>query len=320
MDLNKCIGTSIPTSDWIESWGDGSECYEIFFRELYESGSGPSLEVKLDPTKLPAYRSYADSIFRKYLAINKITEPGQVGYNNFQEVLHRWCRRLPGVCDVALTSPLGPCPGLSDPENRSKISKDRQLLKFCGCFSADDPLNTSNGISKECDPLCSRADTIPRLEDNPESSNYGNRKICNSDICVINDINITATNTYVAGGVGFAQLCNTCSSGNCKCIISVPDIQTTMSDIGITDNFVQVCGPTSSCQIIDPDNPQAPPKSVPCVESITTLKINPYTASIPAVVWFAIIAFVIVVCLLIVLSASYRSQTKLVIPGGVVTP
>lgn len=309
--LGMCRGDgNIPYKEWFDIWGDGDDCYNIVYDDLYSSNIGGQDVVKYNPSKLPLYQSAAEAIFQKYLRKYEITEPGQTGYDPFQEVLHRWCRRLPGVCQTAVVNQV--CPALSDPLNREKISQNRQILRFCGCYSANQVYPNNTIISKQCDPLCSRIDVLP-LQDSS-----GNRLSCDADICVINDISISATNSYVQGGIGFAQLCNTCQSGNCKCIISLPDIQQSLSELGIADNFIQLCGDTSVCQVIDPDNPQAPPTIVPCAESLTQFNIQPVEYEIPLWFWIVIIAVVIFFFVLLILIGSYRSKSKYILPGGII--
>lgn len=311
--LAMCRGAgNMPYKEWFDIWDNGDDCYNLVYDDLYSTVVGGRNVIKYNPGKLPLYQSAAEDIFQKYLRRYQITEPGQTGYDPFQEVLHRWCRRLPGVCQTAVTTQV--CPPISDPLNRQKISQNRQLLRFCGCYSADQVYPGGTVLSKQCDPLCSRVDVLP-LQD----SFSGNRLACDADICVINDISISATNSYVEGGIGFAQLCNTCQSGNCKCIISLPDIQQSLSQLGVADNFIQLCGDTSICQIIDPNNPQAPPTIVPCADSLTNFKPEPINLTIPLWFWVLIIFIIVFLFLLIILIGSYRRKAKYVIPGAIIS-
>lgn len=257
--LERCAGYGITSGQgWFDYWAD-DKCYSAMYGALYAGAS-----VGLDAQGLNYSRCIMDKTFQRYLSTNTISESGQGGYNSFQERLLRTCARLPGTCDVALQSRVClPLNGESADQQRARYAASRPWLNFCGCYAPPPEDARLQPTDTACDPLCARINTIQR------ATNTGAAKRCQQDVCVINDVSITATSSEVRGGVSFGQVCNFCSTGACTCIISSVNISGTLSDLAVT-NFGQVCGATSVCLQGDASNPTAPPTLVPCADAIAT--------------------------------------------------
>lgn len=266
--LENCSGySSFKGQELFDYWQDG-KCYSSLYAALYGAAT-----VGLDGTGLAYARCIMDKTFQHYLFTNNITEPGQGGYNSFQETLLETCRRLPGTCDTALINRVCTNPnGLNADDLRLSIASNRTKLNFCGCY-APPPSDTRLQLTNPaCDPLCARITTIPRMV--PSGPLAGTADICNQDVCVINDVSISATKSVVEGGVSFGQVCNFCSTGACTCVISGVNISGILTDLGVGNMFSSICGPTSTCLQGDPNNPTAPPTLVPCADVVDVNTAN----------------------------------------------
>lgn len=303
MDISKCNGsTLVQDQDWINYWDTGTGCYQAYYDQLYSLGG----RTRLDLAQLAIVQTDLKQIFDRYRRHYKLVEPGQTGYNPFLEVLYKFCTKLPGACDLALTGTGGVCTGLT----RDQIASNRVLLKFCGCVAPPPTDPNVQAPSPECDALCSRADTIKIVDTDPLSPTYGLSKDCQSDICIIDQISIAATNAQIKGGLGFAQVCNTCKTGSCKCIISTPDIKATASDLGIDTRFIQVCGAQSQCFLLDPQHPEQSGTPVPCIATINQVTPPTVDSSVPSwVVWLLVAIGIIVVLLVLIYVFSLRRRT-----------
>lgn len=252
--LNECAGNTASGEAWFDIWKDEA-CYNALYDTMFSSNGS----IKFDPDGYRITQNTMGSVFDNYLKTNKITVPGADGYNVFQETIRSTCIRLPGSCDPVLKNYCHSCP---DCGSREDISDSPATLAFCGCY-APAPA-TSNNLTPQCDPLCTRIETIP-LPDNK-----GNSLRCNDNVCVINDITIQAAKSSIGTGtIDFRQVCNVCGSGACKCIISGIDISETLKSIGVTEDFEQLCGPDSTCLETQPDG----------VDKVVDCKSNGPTAS-----------------------------------------
>lgn len=295
--FEECSGYGLSKGQTLfDYWSDG-KCYSAMYSALYGGAT-----IGLDSSGLAYSRCIMDKTFRRYLFTNNITEPGQGGYNSFQETLLETCRKLPGVCDTALINRVCDNPkGLDVDTLRAEIAGNRTRLNFCGCFApspSDVRLQLSNSA---CDPLCARITTVPRMVTMGPLA--GTADLCNQDICVINDVSITATKSVVQGGVSFGQVCNNCSTGNCTCVISGVNISGILSDLGVPNMFSSICGSGSTCLQGDPLNPTAPPTLVPCesVVNINTANIvaDYDTQSRPTLTFYLILGTILLFFLLV---------------------
>lgn len=299
--LERCAGYGIASGQaWFDYWSD-DKCYSAMYGALYAGSS-----VGLDAQGLTYTRCLMDKTFQRYLTTNTISESGQGGYNNFQERLLRTCARLPGTCDVALQSRVClPQDTETADQQRARYAASRPWLNFCGCYAPPPSDSRLQPADSACDPLCARIGTIQR------ATATGEAKRCQQDVCVINDVSITATSSEVKGGVSFGQVCNFCSTGACTCIISSVNISSTLSDLAVT-NFGQVCGSNSVCLQGDALNPTAPPVLVPCADAVTTTPTTTTTSTITIPPLWAIITGValLVVFILACIGCGYGASQR----------
>lgn len=253
-----CRGDTLSGQDWFDVW-DNDACYNTYYSFIYTKDNGT---VGFNErTWNEAQNDFVD-IFNKYLSTNNITIPGATKYNVFQEVLLKSCVLLPGACKKAATQF---CHG----KPRKEISENGGLLDYCGCFA---PPPTSDSIQEflkndpQCDPLCSRINTIP-LDDGK-----GNAVQCEKNVCVMNDISIQATKTDIKSNeINFDQVCNKCQDDGCICIASGINVSKTLLDAGVTENFSQFCGKSSECLEVQPNGVD---KAVNCQNAVDNQKTN----------------------------------------------
>ncbi len=284
-----CRGDTLNGQAWFDVW-DNDACYNTYYSFIYtlpDGGVGFN-----ENTWREAQDDFID-IFNKYLGTNNITVPGATGYNTFQEVLLKSCVLLPGACKKAATQF---CHG----KTREAISENGGLLDYCGCFA---PPPTSTSIQEflkndpECDPLCSRINTIP-LDDGK-----GNAIQCTKNVCVINNISIQAAQTDIKGDeINFDQVCNKCQDDGCICITSGVNVSKTLKDAGVTENFSQFCGKNSECLEVQSDGVD---KVVDCQTAVDnqrtggTTSDEHFQSSGRVIAIIAIVVFVVILLLVI---------------------
>ena len=185
-------------TNWINFWSgtNGTVCQSEFSSILY-GGLNPQGIRTYDPFNLSRVRANMNNVFRTYTANFNITTVGQPGFNAFQNTLFSTCEAIPGLCDNFLDFY---CTGCS----RETIANSNLLTRICGCKAPALPAEY-NITDPSCDPLCNKANAIHNL-----NIGTGAGEICTADVCVIDDINITATNSNIGGGIIFSQLCNSC--------------------------------------------------------------------------------------------------------------
>lgn len=237
----RCRGDTSSGQDWFNLWNN-NVCCNLYQNFIYEVG--PNDRVGFNEVNWKTSQDDFNLIYQRYLENNKITVPGAEGFNEFQEILRECCTRLPGVCATALTKF---CQG----KTRSDIAKNPAELNFCGCFAPESEIEETKKIfstDPQCDPLCSRIDTIP-LDDGK-----GNVKECTRTVCDISNISIQATKSSIGSkSVNFTQVCPNCGNNGCTCIISGTSLSGTLNDVGICENFTQKCGKKSICLKINAD-------------------------------------------------------------------
>lgn len=252
--LSRCTGDNASSfNDWTAVWAN-DYCYNTFDDIIYTTPDG---KRQFNPQGLISAQNNWNVIFNNYIRWgNNIGSPGDPGYNAFQQTLQNTCARLPGACDIALQTKI--CANLT----REQIANNLGILQLCGCFAAPESGNpcaslTSNSARlqcaastsgfqtciPQCDTLCTQGGVV-RL-----SNGIGGTCICQTDVCVINDVSITATNTST-GGNSFSQVCGACGDNGCTCIISGISISTLGSSVGLTSaNFNQQCNSNSRCYV-----------------------------------------------------------------------
>lgn len=204
-----------------------------------------------NPEDLPWIRDRMRAIFRNYFK-NGIQGAGLAG--SFQSTLYSVCSQYPSACSEALIEECSKY-------NRESASGNREIVNFCGCHLPNSEYaiyENLYGIPKNCDPLCSRYGTIQET-----ALSNGNEIICNGNLCIIDDVTITLTNS-TNGNINFTQACGGCNgTTRCSCSISGVDItvvESTMGDI----NLRQFCRGGVNCYEIDESGNN---KKIPCSES-----------------------------------------------------
>jgi hypothetical protein len=249
-EVSDCLGIDLTFNQWKNQVNRGV-CLNAFDNYIH-SNTGERTINLARYNRLKDGMSYMfDSYYSKgYRMVN----PGQTGYDNIQDSLINICNSsfLPGICSKPQAQMCSQC-------NRTNVLENTPVLRFCGCYVSPDPLILERGINEECDPLCTGTQIIKKAT--PD----GQLLSCNQAVCVINNINLTATQTTI-GSINFTQVCPTCTgSASCLCIIdsSAAEIG---GQLGLNNpvSFNQLCGDKSVCLSIK-DGIRT---EVPCAGSI----------------------------------------------------
>lgn len=272
-----CSGSGIEGQPWFDYWNT-NDCTSYFQSVLFTNNQG---QLQYNPTMLPRLQGDFAQVFSTYQATNSFADPGQIGYDPFQDVIIDACTKLPNVCFLEQEKF---CVGMTDAE----ISASQTLVQICGCVAPPPVLPPGVVILPACTGLCSRVGTIPTFDSS------GNPYTC-TGVCVIDDVSIAATNSTTSS-VNFDQVCNSCNaSSTCLCIVEGISITNTLSQVGLgSTNFSQSCGASSVC-ILD-DASTGNQTVVPCGTTATT----PPPASTKTKVSMAFIIALLVIVLLIV--------------------
>lgn len=187
------------------------------------------------------------------------TNPGDVGYNPFQDTLYQLSCAVP----VVMQQPLTQACSIYTAEG---VSRNPTIANFCGCYLPSSEYTKYVDyyqINKECTPTCNRLTNIPIVSGDNQAIR------CNQSSCIIDDITINIISSNIGQeGIGISQVCGNCSgTGNntasCSCIVSSDVITVVNSNIGGI-NISEQCS-SSLCSIANPD-PLGTPKqiSIPC--------------------------------------------------------
>lgn len=304
--INNCVGLNpnIQGQKLYSYWKTDDTCYNAFYEELYFSSNLPGATIQYQYGSVFPLQFSVNILFNNYISTNKFTTPGGEGYDQFQEVLFDFCRSFPGLCNLSLENLIcNNITGTPD-EIRNKIASDSTLTKLCGCFSPN-PSNLALVTAKECDPLCTRIGTIPL-----NNVITGEALTCKSDICIINDVSVQATQSQVGGGVQISQVCSNCN-GNCKCILAGIDINTLGSSIGLKGQFNAYCDPRSQCFITDPKNPTITTATSCSILQNDTISVKK-PSSLPSwwVTGWILVCFVIIIIFVIIIKYNSRPKVK----------
>lgn len=305
----QCIGDTASGQTWFDFWNCDA-CYNTYFDFIYASPGGTIWN------KENWEQSQSDfvQIFNKYFGQgNKITVPGQDGYDTFQETINSVCLRLPGVCDIALTAfcegqtTTPSCPNCNCGSNcstREGIASNAGITNFCGCYAPLPTVPQSKEFiqsNPQCDPLCTRIDTI-KLDDG-----MGNNLQCENSTCVIDNVSIQAASSTVGGTVNFNQICNQCVNGPCTCIISGVNLTETGDKVPqLQSEFNQFCGNNSQCLQIEPSGVDAP---VDCQQALKSTGSDDNTSGNNRTIALIWIIF-IVACVIIIIGLIIWSITR----------
>lgn len=293
---NNCLGIGLTEGQWIDYWANEQNthlsCTNMFNNKIF---SGPNRTFNLE-----GYREVQEDFDYMFSVLydnsptgyingkggNIISAPGSTTYNQMQGILINACSNnsqyhLEGACQNVATSMCNNCTSID-------VTSNVDLLKLCGCQvkSLDANIGSYSGIPPECDPLCAQGQVSKKRNLD------GTVDECNSTVCVINNISISASNSLV-GGINFTQVCPQCTDNNsCTCIID-----STISD-GINNTFTQYCGETSVCLTIDPKTSIS--SIIPCQNNA----LEPIEYNYPIPIWTWVISIFIIIIVLIVCAAA----------------
>ena len=279
-------------STWFEYWSqlNSKICTNEFTNILYGAQNLSGLRT-YDHFQLQRIRDDMSNVFATYQQLHPITHVGDQNYNAFQEILTNTCLNIPGACNDFIDSFCTGC-------TREEIAADNVLLSYCGCDAPAPP--SQYNITIPCDPLCNRIDTMQNID-----TTTGETLKCVNDVCVIDDISITASNTTLSGGIVFAQMCP--CKANCTCIIGGVSVNNTLAEVGLTSSalFDIACGSNSTCYQTDPTTQQLVPIVCPKTASFQFLadpvRVNNYTI-------FLIIAITLVIIIAVIIIYIYNSD------------
>jgi hypothetical protein len=278
-----CRGSN-PTytgTNWFNYWSQeaGSFCTSVFQNILYSGTNGTDFRA-YNPLQLTRVQNSYNNIFAQYQRSNNIGVVNTPGYNAFQETILNSCENIPGVCQPFQ---IGYCSNCS----RTQIASTALLNRICGCNAPLLPAEY-NINDPACDPLCNRANAIHNI-----NTITGLEDICREDVCVIDDINITATgNSTIQNGITFSQLCGNCKQ-DCACIIAGVNINGVLQTAGLTNNvqFSTSCA-NATCFVSDSTGNLTP---TPCPKSVTfTAPDVPVAVNYSFIILIVIFVFIII--------------------------
>ena len=309
-NVDKCVGNSALSFDaWTQTWNDDF-CFNTFNDIIYTTDGSRTF----NPQALISVQTNWTNIFNNYIIKwgKNIGSTGDPGYNSFQNTLQATCSRLPGACDLALQNSI--CNGYT----REQIANNLGLLELCGCFAPPEEGTPCASVTSsaarrlcasstssfkdcipQCDPLCTQSGVV-RLSDG-----VGGSCTCQTDVCVINNVSIKATDTTV-GSTNFNQVCGACASNGCTCIISGVSISSLGDSVGLTSaNFNQQCNTSSRCFVSSSDSSLANSNQVDCSKALNNNIQDPESfepgsvAGLPLGFWIAVIIILFIVAGLI---------------------
>ena len=286
-----CSGLGM-TVDELKNYWSVHDCPTFFYRKIHSS---PNNQFNL--TNFKEVQEDFDNIFSLFFTKYKITVPGAKYYDSFQQTLINTCSNNPeyqlyGACQLAAESICTSC-------TSTDITNNKDLLKLCGCqVKSIDNINQYASITPECDPLCAHEQVVKNVDIN------GNPQLCNSAVCVINNISINTANS-ITGGSSFTQVCPQCEFGGCRCILDT-SISDNATSVGINDNiqFNQYCGNeqgNSVCLNVDPITGKS--FVVDCQNAIKPLEPKEYPIIIP--IWFYVLFAILIIIFILIIMYHY---------------
>jgi hypothetical protein len=243
--LGQSDGDDPDSSEWLNRWSESNgvkkNCVYFIQRNLFISAGppncGPAPLIIPGICNIPLQEDDISSSGHFWAsrlvsaAIEKYNKqgftlgslPGTEGYNPFQDLLYdNVCCPYASVCQDALEK-------TCSNKTAQRISLNPDLNKWCGChLPAEEYLDYSRkfNIPPECTPMCNRVSVLPITGINSKPVN------CNQSICLIDDISVNLVNAQIKGGLNFNQICGTCPSGSCSCIIDNDTVDIRNSTIG----------------------------------------------------------------------------------------
>lgn len=323
--INNCSG-DIGSGTTLFNYWRNNNCPAAYAQSINTGDYGI---LEYNPDAQSYIQGKVVQLFETYFETNSITDDvTSPSYNNFQNTLRSLCTNptLPGICTQFLNNYCGQF-------TREQVNNSPILIDFCGCYVPPDQTylqytlgssQCNEGVSGctsgctagttgctgqlACDPLCHRSNTSQKA-----NNLTGFIITCPQNICVIDDVTINVTESYVPGGINFNTICSGCGGGSggssCLCIVSGVNVSSTMSQIGIGANFNEFCGSNSVCIVEDTFGniisesacPQIDPADVPL----------PFFSSYPNIA-IVIVVFLCLLTILFVAIAVRAESTKYV--------
>lgn len=354
-----CVGEDLSDDDtsWFKRWTpdgeDGKSCLYALNRNLFGNPNTPGLTsgVPLDPALYNNAEGFQWSrelmvkVFNKYRQQGFIIGalPGFNGYDDFQTTIFSLCSTTPGLCEEGLKLV---CSG----QTTETLLLNPELVPWCGCYMSDDEYQqyvTEFQVTKECTPICARQGVIPVA-----SASGAGTIPCTQDVCVIDDVTISLSNTDVGGDINFSQFCGGCSgsahgmatsssnngntniniqkrkasSTSCECFITNTNIDTASSMIGGDIDLNQTCG-KSTCYRENPDfgkNNLPKQIEVPCNASNDFNPLAQEEAKEQEeedkqfkrnlVIWLVVIGIVVIILIIVLLANLGGNYAPAIIP------
>lgn len=298
----KCMGVNLSLTDWKLLWNGGT-CQQ-YYSNLISSGQNLSFSQTGFDKTVKNFNYIFGTYFGPQQDINDkgghiITQPGKPNYDPFQDTLINACSSvqygLAGACQEASQNMCKSC-------SVNSVLANESLLKLCGCqVSSLTDIQLSSGVDPSCDPLCAREQVAKKRD--PIT---GQIESCKQTVCVINDVAIRSSESFVSG-ISFTQVCPQCSVSTgttCRCIVDA-SIPGQYQDLDITTNFNQYCGENSICMSVDPTTGVSTP--VDCNTSL--IEVETYKIVIPLWVW-VISAIILVLAIVLLLVCLNLKDTK----------
>lgn len=253
-------GDSPTSTAWLSRWVSGTgNCVYAIKRNLFRDGAFSKCSTGPVPTPggcglpLPAdfnaegffwAQELITTAMTKYNAqgFNLGVNPGDIGYNPWQEVMYDLCCPYPGLCQQGLQV-------VCSNRTTDRISLNPRTAQWCGChlpIQEYEEYSAKYNIPPQCSPVCNRPNSIPITGINGETIP------CTQNVCIIDDVTVNIISSQVAGGITFEQVCGNCPGGNCSCIISNNTVDIVNSTIGgVVIPISEGCG-VLNCQQTNP--------------------------------------------------------------------
>jgi hypothetical protein len=307
-----CGQTATPIdSVYMQYWDTPDE-----YCEKTLSGNVQNQNGILNPEGIRWSQSQMSNVLNAYFDnVGGIQPPGREG--SFQNELYAICMKYPSACDIGLKQVCG---------NYTRLDAEANVNigRFCGCHlnsTAYTQYEDQFGIPFNCDPVCSRLDTIPSVNNDYTTS------LCEGAICIIDDITLSLVDSSVSGDVNFYQACGGCTgSESCTCIISGVDIIAVESGLGGV-NLEQVCGSEPKCYTADTEDPTGPAIPVSCEtgeivpETPSEEESNPDYNKLQLIVIIIAGFLLIVAIVVVIIIVVYTKKQKVLyeLPSGTLT-
>lgn len=164
----------------------------------------PTLDpLNIEPKNLATAKEMLNILFESYLLkhgtpVGGINKDGYIQTSDFVTWSFNLCKQYPFLCQDFLP---GFCAGFTLEDLTTNES-----IKWCGCYLQDKEYErySKYNIQRECVSVCNLDEVIPVIDDD------GIPKVCTQNICMLDNISITAINTTVTGALNFNQICGSC--------------------------------------------------------------------------------------------------------------